>query len=102
MLNLSNDIYKEYTFKCVSNERNRMPKFLDVHPMKGFDEETLRKWTLPAPVDEFGVKPENMFYNKEEDRFFCLLHAPNKEAIEKHHARFGLKCEWITEVVTTA
>jgi Protein of unknown function (DUF4242) len=67
-----------------------------------FDEETLRKWTLPAPVDEFGVKPENMFYNKEEDRFFCLLDAPNKEAIEKHHARFGLKCEWITEVVTTA
>ena len=59
-----------------------MPKFLDVHPMKGFD--------------------ENMFYNKEEDRFFCLLDAPNKEAIEKHHARFGLKCEWITEVVTTA
>jgi hypothetical protein len=60
------------------------------------------KWTLPAPVDEFGVKPENMFYNKEEDRFFCLLDAPNKEAIEKRHARFGLKCEWITEVVTTA
>jgi uncharacterized protein DUF4242 len=78
-----------------------MPKFLDVHPMKGFDEETLRKWTMPAPVDEFGVKPENIFYNKEEDRFFCLLDAPNKEAIEKHHARFGLKCEWITEVETT-
>jgi hypothetical protein len=38
---------------------------------------------LPAPVDEFGVKPENMFYNKEVDRFFCLLDAPNKEAIQK-------------------
>ena len=79
-----------------------MPKFLDVHPMKGFDEETLRKWTLPAPLDEFDVKPENMFYNKEQDRFFCLLDAPNKEAIEKHHAEFGLKCEWITEVERTA
>jgi hypothetical protein len=54
-----------------------MPKFLDVHPMKGFDEETLRN----GP---------------------CLLDAPNKEAIEKHHATFGLKCEWITEVETTA
>jgi hypothetical protein len=51
---------------------------------------------------EFDVKHENMFYNKEEDRFFCLLDAPNKEAIEKHHAKFGLKCEWITEVETTA
>ena len=50
-----------------------MPKFLDVHPMKGFDEETLRKWTSPAPADEFGVKSENMFYNKEEDRFFVHI-----------------------------
>jgi len=32
-----------------------MPKFLDVHPMKDFDEETLRKWTMPAPADKFGV-----------------------------------------------
>ena len=78
-----------------------MPKFLDVHPLKGFDAETLQK-AQNSPVDEFGVKHENMFYNKEEDRFFCLLDAPNKEAIEKHHAKFGLKCEWITEVKTTA
>jgi hypothetical protein len=42
----------------------------------------------------------SVFYNKKEDRFFCLLDAPNKKAIEKHHARFGLKCEWITEVET--
>lgn len=78
-----------------------MSKFLDVHTMKDF-EETLRKWVLPAPADEFGVRPENMFYNRKEDRFFCLLEAPNEEAIEKHHARFGLKCEWITEVETMA
>ena len=57
---------------------------------------------LLPDISDFGVKPENMFYNKEEDRFFCLLDAPNKEAIEKHHAKFGLKCEWITEVKTTA
>ena len=53
-------------------------------------------------MDEFGVKHHNMFYNKEEDRFFCLLDAPNKEAIEKHHDKDGLKCEWITEVKSTA
>jgi hypothetical protein len=58
-----------------------MPKFLDVYHMKGLDKETLRKWIMPTPVDEFGVKPENIFYNKEEDRYFRLLEAPNKEAI---------------------
>jgi hypothetical protein len=41
-------------------------------------------------VDEFGVKHHNMFYNEEEDRFFCLLDASNKEAIEKHHDKYGL------------
>jgi hypothetical protein len=80
---------------------NNMPKFLDVHTLKGFDEETLRK-AQNSPVDEFGVKHHNMFYNEKEDRFFCLLDAPNKEAIEKHHDKHGLKCEWITEVKSTA
>jgi hypothetical protein len=78
-----------------------MPRFLDVHPLKGLDEETLRKLqTLPA--DEFEVKPINLMYNYEVDRFYCLLEAPNKQAIEDHHNKYGFKCEWITEVKTTA
>lgn len=36
--------------------------------------------------------------NKEEDKFFCLLDAPNREAVENHHNKHGVKCEWITEV----
>jgi hypothetical protein len=78
-----------------------MPKFLDVHPLKGLDEETLR--TLQsAPADEFKVKALNLMYNYEIDRFYCLLEAPNKRAIEDHHNKYGFKCEWITEVKTTA
>jgi Fe2+ or Zn2+ uptake regulation protein len=77
-----------------------MPKFLDVHSLKGLDEETLRK-TQNSPKDEFGVTHDNIMYNKEEDKFFCLLDAPNKEAVEKHHKKHGFKCEWVTEVKTT-
>ncbi|MFL6361706.1 MAG: ferritin-like domain-containing protein [Nitrososphaeraceae archaeon] len=51
-----------------------MPKFLDVHPLKGFEEETLRKLQT-SPVDEFGIKHVNIMYNQEEDRFYCLLDA---------------------------
>ena len=36
-----------------------MPRFLDVHPLKGLDEETLRKLQI-APADEFEVKPLNL------------------------------------------
>jgi hypothetical protein len=77
-----------------------VPKFLDVHGLKGLDEEILRK-TQNAPKDEFGITHDNILYNREEDRFYCLLDAPSKEAVEKHHEKHGFKCEWITEVKTT-
>ena len=78
-----------------------MAKFIDVHPLKGLDEDTLRN-LQNAPVDEFGIKHLNMMYNQQEDRFYCLLEAPNKQAVEDHHNKYGFKCEWITEVKTTA
>lgn len=43
-----------------------MPKFLDVHSMKGFNEQTLRKAIIELP-DELGG--ENFLYNMEADRF---------------------------------
>jgi hypothetical protein len=41
-------------------------------------------------------------YDQEEDRFFCLTEAPSKDAVEKHHKKFGFGSEWISEVKTTA
>lgn len=78
-----------------------MPKFLDAHKMGHIDEEMLKE-AQNSPKDEFGVTHENILYNKEEDRLFCILDAPNKEAVSKHHQKFGISCEWITEVKTTA
>ena len=77
-----------------------MPKFLDSHHMKGVDENTLRN-AQDSPEDEFGVTHENIMYNEKEDKLFCLLDAPSKEAVEKHHQKLGIQCEWITEVKTT-
>ncbi|HZI72148.1 MAG TPA: hypothetical protein VFD60_13410 [Nitrososphaeraceae archaeon] len=56
-----------------------MPKFLDVHPLNGVDEESLRKFQN-APVDEYQVKAVNLMYNYEADRFyFFLKHQTNKQ-----------------------
>jgi hypothetical protein len=52
--------------------------------------------------DEFGIKHVNIFYNKSENKSFCLLDAPNKEAVEKHHEKAGFKCDWIIEVESTS
>jgi hypothetical protein len=77
-----------------------MPRFLDTHKLCGMDEATLKQ-LQNAPKDEFGVTHVNIMYNKEEDQAFCLLDAPNKEAVENHHAKGGIKPDWIKEVKTT-
>ena len=77
-----------------------MPRFLDAHTLGGMDEAILEQ-LQKAPKDEFGVTHVNILYNKAENKAFCLLDAPNKEAVEKHHAKGGLKPDWIIEVKTT-
>ena len=78
-----------------------MPKFLDAHPLNGASPETLQK-LQDSPKDEFGVNHLNLIFNEDEDKVYCFLEAPDKEAIKKHHDKFGYKCEYILEVESTA
>ena len=73
-----------------------MPIFLDVHKVP-FAEQHLKE-LCQAPRDEFGVSHVNLLYNRDANVCFCLLDAPDKEAVENHHERANIKCEWITEV----
>jgi hypothetical protein len=68
--------------------------------MKGLEEALLKK-IQHSPADEFGVIHLNILYNPEVDQCFFLLEAPTKEAVQKHHDKFGIKCDWIMEVKTT-
>ena len=58
--------------------------------MKGFTEESIRKAQKELP-DEFGVTTENIMFNLEADRLYCLLNALNKEAMEKHHEKCQMR-----------
>jgi hypothetical protein len=73
-----------------------MPVFLDVHKVP-FSEQQVKELS-DSPRDEFGVAHVNILYNKDVNVCFCLLDAPDKVAVEKHHDKAGVKCEWITEV----
>jgi len=77
-----------------------VPKFLDNHGLQGADPKDLKK-AQNQPKDEFGVSVLNIIYSEDIDRMYCLLDAPNKEAIEKHHEKLGYKCDYILEVDTT-
>jgi hypothetical protein len=50
--------------KITNRDTNGMPKFLDVHSLKGLDEEALRK-TQNSPKDEFGVTHDNILYKRQ-------------------------------------
>jgi hypothetical protein len=39
------------------------------------------------PMDEFGVRTKNMLYNKEVNMLYCILDAPNKDAVINHHQK---------------
>ena len=78
-----------------------MPKFLDAHTLGNVTEDQLRK-AQNMPKDEYGITHTNIMYNKAENKAYCLLDAPNMEAVQKHHEKLGMRCDWVMEVKTTA
>ncbi|MDX1757083.1 MAG: DUF4242 domain-containing protein [Marinobacter sp.] len=77
-----------------------MPRYIDVHPMKPFTAEELKQ-LQNAPADEFGVTHHDILFSEKDDKIYCVLDAPNAEAIHKHHAKAGIECEWVHEVQST-
>ena len=78
-----------------------MPTYFDTHMMGNTTEEQLKQ-TPNMPKDELGVTHKDILYNKKEIKAFCILDAPSKDAVEKHHQKLGMKCNWITEVKSAA
>jgi Protein of unknown function (DUF4242) len=43
--------------------------------------------------DELGVKVLKTFYDLDSGTMFCLIDAPDKYAVERHHSKFRMKCD---------
>ena len=74
---------------------------MDFHSMGRYTEDDLKK-SQNESRDEFGVKVLNTFYDMDSGMMFCLLDAPDSIAVERHHSKFGIKCDWITRVKMTS
>ncbi len=88
---------KTYLIIC---QGDLMTKFLDSHDLKGVNPKDLKK-LQNAPKDEFEVSHLNIIYSEEEDKCYCLLDAPDKESVAKHHEKMGYKCDFIMQVEDT-
>ena len=76
-----------------------MPKFIDFHPDRKVSDESierLRKETTEGTYDEFGVRQLELYHNPN-GGFYCLLAAPDAEAVRKHH---GGGCGEVLQVET--
>jgi hypothetical protein len=65
--------------------------------MEPFKADELRK-LQNAPPDEFGVTHHDILFSEEENKIYCVLDAPDAEAVKKHHAKAGISCDWVHEV----
>lgn len=74
-----------------------MPKYIDTHEMNPITAEQLRQ-AQNEPADEFGVTHHDILFSEKENKIWCILDAPSREAVEQHHAKVGMTCESIHEV----
>lgn len=74
-----------------------MVLFIDKHEMGSITPEKLHE-LVNEPKDEFGVLHKDLLYNKDENTVMCILDAPSKEAVMKHHEKYGIKPDWTYEV----
>jgi hypothetical protein len=78
-----------------------MPKFLDVYSFHSLGESKVKE-LQKSPPDEFGVKHLSISIIEQLICVFVFLKPPNREAVEKHHEKINLKCDWITQVESAA
>ncbi|MFZ0556357.1 MAG: nickel-binding protein [Nitrososphaeraceae archaeon] len=78
-----------------------MPAFLDFHSMGRYNDDDLKK-SLKEPRNELEVKVLNTFYDLDSGMMFCLVDAPDRYAVERHHSKYGMKCDWITPIKMTS
>ena len=77
-----------------------MPKFMDFHENLKIPSgaiEQITQDTKDAKVDEFGVRQIDLFHNAE-GKVYCLLEAPDADAVRRHHAAQGVSCGEVHEV----
>ena len=77
-----------------------MPQFMDFHDDLKLPDEAIQQITQDTKdgkADEFGVRQVELFHNSE-GKVYCLLEAPDAEAVRSHHAALNVPCGEVHEV----
>jgi hypothetical protein len=77
-----------------------MPQFMDYHDDLQLPAEAIaqiRDDTKAGKADQFGVRQVELYHNAD-GKVYCLLDAPDAEAVRSHHAALGVPCGQVHEV----
>jgi hypothetical protein len=77
-----------------------MPTFMDFHPdlkLPPEDVAAIGEGAQTGARDEFGVRQIELFHNAA-GKVYCLLDAPDEDAVRRHHAALGVPCGDVDEV----
>lgn len=77
-----------------------MPRFMDYHdhlhlPSEAIDQ--IADDTKEGKADEFGVRQIELYHNAD-GKVYCLLEAPDADAVRRHHEALGVPCGDVHEV----
>lgn len=77
-----------------------MPLFMDVHDDLKLPDQAIQQITQETKdgkLDQFGVRQVELFHNAS-GHVYCVLEAPDAEAVRSHHAALGVPCGDVQEV----
>ena len=77
-----------------------MPRFMDVHDNMELAGETIAQITADARdhrADQFGVRQIEL-YPTTDGKLYCMLDAPDEQAVRNHHQALGVDCADVYQV----
>jgi hypothetical protein len=77
-----------------------MPQFMDFHDDLKLPDQAIQQITQDTKeqkFDEFGVRQVELFHNPD-GQVYCLLEAPDAEAVRNHHQALGVPCGDVHEI----
>jgi hypothetical protein len=77
-----------------------VPRFMDFHEDLKLPPEAIAQIaddTRDEKADQFGVRQIELYHNAE-GKVYCLLDAPDEQAVRDHHAALGVPCSDVHQV----
>jgi Protein of unknown function (DUF4242) len=81
-----------------------MPMYMDFHEDLKLPREAVEDIAQGArehQTDRHGVRQVDLFYNSD-GKVYCLLEAPDEDAVRRHHADLNLSCGEVHPVSSIA